>query len=330
VKRIAIIVSLVAAATACQRADDGKRKDQGQEQDKVPTPEPGAKGEGAGGGAVAPGAEKSVCARFVERALELELSNPAIDPETREMLESGRAELVAQTTAQCERNPMPEEVMTCVIGAADYPAYSACMDKLTQRPKKEPRPGTRPPTADDLAAYTGDLKGKGPLTATIVTNHGTIRCELAEDKAPMTVANFIGLARGKHPWWDGKAEEAVTRPYYDGLTFHRVIPGFMIQGGDPDGVGSGGPGYEFDDEIHPDLRHDRAGVMSMANAGKGTNGSQFFITDGAPAHLDGRHTVFGHCKDTAVVKKIAGVATGPNDRPAKPVVMKKVTIQRGK
>ena len=118
-----------------------------------------------------------------------------------------------------------------------------------------------------------------PLTARMETTKGTIELELAADKAPLTVANFANLAQ---------------RGYFDGLTFHRVVPGFVIQGGDPDGRGTGGPGYRFEDEFSPELRHASAGILSMANAGPGTNGSQFFITLSATPHLDGKHSVFGH------------------------------------
>jgi len=191
------------------------------------------------------------------------------------------------------------------------------------------KPGTRPPTAADLAAYTQDLPGTGALIATIETSLGTIHCELAADKAPMTVANFVGLATGKHAWWSDRAGKAVTgSPLFDGLTFHRVIPEFMIQGGDPAGTGAGGPGYQFADEIHPSLRHDRPGTLSMANAGKGTNGSQFFITEAPTPQLDGKHAVFGICKEIDIVKKIARVPT-THDKPVEPVVMKKVTISKG-
>jgi len=189
----------------------------------------------------------------------------------------------------------------------------------------------RPPVAEDLAGYVKDIAGSGPLKATFQTNQGTINCQLFEDKTPMTVANFVGLATGKKAWKNprtGAVEKGV--PFYDGLTFHRVIPDFMIQGGDPLGRGSGDPGYEFGDEIVPDLKHDKPGRLSMANAGPGTNGSQFFLTERPTPHLDGRHTVFGTCNEIDIIKKIARVPTGANDRPAEPVIMQKVTISRGK
>jgi peptidyl-prolyl cis-trans isomerase A (cyclophilin A) len=187
----------------------------------------------------------------------------------------------------------------------------------------------RAPTAADLATYTKDLSGNGPLTATIDTSLGAFHCELFADKAPMTVANFIGLATGKKAWQDPKSGQAqVGKPLFDGLIFHRVIPGFMIQGGDPMGVGVGGPGYQFDDEVNNGLVM-KPGTLAMANAGPGTNGSQFFITEGAPGHLNNRHTIFGLCKEVDLVKKIEGVPRGPNDKPETPVTINKVTISKG-
>jgi len=167
-----------------------------------------------------------------------------------------------------------------------------------------------------------------PLVATMETSKGKFTCELFDKQAPITVANFVGLARGLRPWQDPKSKQWVTKPFYDGLIFHRVIPGFMIQGGDPLGMGTGGPGYEFGDEVNNGLVM-VPGTLAMANAGPGTNGSQFFITDGAPSHLNNHHTIFGKCKEVDVVKKIEGVERGPGDKPTTPVVIKSVKISKG-
>ena len=131
------------------------------------------------------------------------------------------------------------------------------------------------------------------LFAHFETSLGNFKVELFEDRAPKTVANFAGLAEGSKEWTDPRTGEKQKKPYYDGIVFHRVIEGFVIQGGDPLGEGHGGPGYQFEDEFHPELRHDRAGILSMANAGPNTNGSQFFITHVATPWLDGKHSVFG-------------------------------------
>jgi peptidyl-prolyl cis-trans isomerase A (cyclophilin A) len=187
----------------------------------------------------------------------------------------------------------------------------------------------RAPTAADLAVYLKDIPGSGPLMAHIETTKGTLNCELYGDKVPMTVANFVGLATGKKPYTrDGKT--VVGKPYYDGLTFHRVIPGFMIQGGDPEGRGSGGPGYQFAQEIVPEIKHE-AGVLSMANAGPNTNGSQFFVMEADNEGLNGGYNTFGKCKEVEIVKTITGVPRGERarDMPNEPVIMTKVTITRG-
>jgi peptidyl-prolyl cis-trans isomerase A (cyclophilin A) len=187
----------------------------------------------------------------------------------------------------------------------------------------------RPPDAADLAAYTKSIKGKGALIATIATNQGTIHCQLFDDKAPATVANFIGLATGQKPWTDPQTGKTVRgKPFYDGLVFHRVIPHFMIQGGDPLGAGTGGPGYNFDDELAADLTH-KPGTLAMANAGPSTNGSQFFIDEVEASWLNNHHTIFGQCKEVELVTKITGVPRGRGDKPNDPVTITKLTIARG-
>jgi peptidyl-prolyl cis-trans isomerase A (cyclophilin A) len=189
----------------------------------------------------------------------------------------------------------------------------------------------RPPVAADLAEYTKDLGGTTNLSATFDTSQGTIHCELFADKAPMTVANFVGLARGMKPWTDPQSHDTVKKPFYDGLMFHRVIPDFMIQGGDPLGVGMGGPGYYFDDEIDRSLPI-KPGTLAMANAGvrggHGTNGSQFFIMEGERPDLVGHHTVFGQCKELDVIKKITHLPVNADDKPNTPVTINKLTISR--
>lgn len=178
-------------------------------------------------------------------------------------------------------------------------------------------------SADDLKAFTADLEGDGPLKATFETTAGDITCTLFDAKVPKTVANFVGLARGKLAYQDPKTKKWTKGKFYDGLTFHRVIPRFMIQGGDPKGNGTGGPGYRFADEFDPSLKHSKPGILSMANAGPGTNGSQFFITEVPTPHLDNRHSVFGECGPVALVEKIARTPRGEG-----PVKMNKVTISR--
>jgi peptidyl-prolyl cis-trans isomerase A (cyclophilin A) len=168
------------------------------------------------------------------------------------------------------------------------------------------------------------------LTATLTTTQGTVTVRLFPDYAPKTVRNFVELAEGGREWIDPRTGARSKGKLYDGTIFHRVIAGFMIQGGDPLGQGTGGPGYEFDDEIHPDLRFDKPYLLAMANAGPGTNGSQFFITTGPTPWLNGRHTIFGEVISGAdVVENISRVQTRPGDRPVTDVVLQSVTIQRG-
>jgi peptidyl-prolyl cis-trans isomerase A (cyclophilin A) len=167
------------------------------------------------------------------------------------------------------------------------------------------------------------------LTATLRTNQGQVVIRLFPDHAPKTVRNFVELAEGGRQWTDPRTGRATTGKLYDGTVFHRVIPDFMIQGGDPLGSGRGGPGYKFADEIHPDLAFDRPYLLAMANAGPGTNGSQFFITTVPTPWLNGKHTIFGEVIDGAdVVDLISRVKTGSQDRPAEDVTIDSVTVQR--
>jgi peptidyl-prolyl cis-trans isomerase A (cyclophilin A) len=171
---------------------------------------------------------------------------------------------------------------------------------------------------------------KGPLYATMKTSMGDIVVHLFDDKAPKTVANFVDLATGKKEWTDPKTGQKSSRPFYNGTIFHRVIPDFMIQGGDPLGNGTGGPGYRFEDEFNADLRHSKPGILSMANSGPNTNGSQFFITVKPTPWLDGRHTVFGEVvKGQDVVTAIVSTQRDPRDKPLKDVVLKEIVISRG-
>ena len=166
-------------------------------------------------------------------------------------------------------------------------------------------------------------------TATLHTNRGDIVIELFENQAPKTVANFVGLADGSGNYTTKNAKGGDSGPFYDGSVFHRVIDGFMIQGGDPTGTGTGGPGYRFADEFHPELQFDRPYLLAMANAGAGTNGSQFFITAGPTPHLNRRHTIFGEVVDAAsraVVDAIVTTRTDRRDRPVDDVVIESVEI----
>mgnify|MGYP003352524488 CR=1 FL=1 len=161
------------------------------------------------------------------------------------------------------------------------------------------------------------------------TTLGKFTAELYEDKTPVTVGNFAGLAEGSKEWTHPKTKQKSTAPYYDGIIFHRVIEGFVIQGGDPLGLGYGGPGYNFQDEFHPSLRHDRPGILSMANAGPDTNSSEFFITLRDTDRLNYLHSVFGRVVEGLdVVEKIGHTQVDSQDRPVTPIVMNKVTIER--
>jgi len=220
------------------------------------------------------------------------------------------------------------------LGATGHGSASPVGDNRTEAGKGANRrievaieSEVRPPVAADLPGYVKNLKGAGKLVATLATTKGTLHCELFEQQAPMTVANFVGLATGQKSWLDPRTKKVMRgKPFYDGLVFHRVIPQFMIQGGDPLGVGSGGPGYQFSDETSPALTH-QPGTLSMANAGPGTNGSQFFINEVATPWLNGKHTVFGHCKELDLVIAIANPPSTAG-APAPQVTISKVTIAR--
>src|SRR3989304_3451596 len=192
------------------------------------------------------------------------------------------------------------------------------------RPKSCSLPAAGRPAKENL------LPARDPgLSATLEPSLGRLVCRLHDDKAPKTVANFVELAEGRREFTDSKTRQQVKRPVYDGLAFHRIIPDFMIQGGCPRGDGTGGPGYQFEDEFHPALKHDGPGMLSMANAGPGTNGSQFFITVAATPWLAPHHPVFGRVVGgPEVAPKISLAPRDAGDRPRTAVVLQRVTIER--
>ncbi len=231
------------------------------------------------------------------------------------------------TVSDAEKLRRLERAREAMRSASRGPASTP--RKVEAKPVAAVKPAPGDPTGGNFGmeqAMKG-LEGTGDeVVAKIETELGTLTCDLWPDKAPLTVANFVGLARGTRPWKsDGKW---VEKPLYDGTTFHRIIKGFMIQGGDPNGNGSGGPGYEIPDEIWEDAHHDERGQICMANRGPNTNGSQFFIMDGAASHLDGGYTIFGKCGPEDLVVKLASVPTR-GQTPEKPPKIKKVTIERG-
>ena len=176
-----------------------------------------------------------------------------------------------------------------------------------------------------------DLSSMKIVHAVFETSLGDIKIKLHHKEVPNTVANFVGLAEGTREFTDSFSKEKVKRPFYDGLIFHRVIPDFMIQGGDPTGTGMGGPGYNFPDEFNSTLKHDHPGILSMANSGPNTNGSQFFITEIATPWLDNRHSVFGEVVEGMdIVRKIARVNRDQHDKPHEDIVLKKVKIIKEK
>ena len=238
------------------------------------------------------------------------------------------------TKAPPEPTPDPIEqdtpAPTLTTTAAPAAAPSATCSGSAQPASVPVSPGDPAHGKFDLGDAVAGMRGSGnQLVARIETSQGTITCDLLADKAPITVANFVGLARGVRPWKDPKSGRWVRRPAYDGTTFHRIIRGFMIQGGDPSGNGTGEPGYVIPDEDWPCAHHDHVGELCMANRGPNTNGAQFFITDAAASHLDGGYTIFGECGPEPLVHQIAAVPTGPGDKPLTPVTIRHVTITRG-
>ncbi len=253
-----------------------------------------------------------------------------------------------------EKNPAPPPLPTTTAdaGAPSADAATAEPPSAPAAPTPAPTPPagpapedrgldgspvaarTREPTSPDpmhgaftMAQATEGLTGTGALTAVIETSRGDFTCTLSEREAPITVANFVGLARGKRPFWDPVAAEWARRPFYDGSIFHRVIPGFMIQGGDQLRSGSGDTGYTITDEnVRP---HNAGGQLCMANRGPNTGSAQFFITEVARDHLDGTYSIFGNCTPVSLVQQITALPRNESDRPDQPVFIRHVRIRRG-
>ena len=232
----------------------------------------------------------------------------------------------------CRSTPAEPESHSVLKSTSAESAAAAATPPAPPTPAP-PAPAPKAPVSEDdplqgkfsLDDATVNLAGKGPLVAEIETDQGKLVCDLYDDKAPVTVANFVGLARGLRPFKapDGKWTK---KPAYDGTTFHRVIKGFMIQGGDPSGTGAGEPGYVIPDEVWPGAAHDQRGLLCMANRGPNTNGQQFFIMDGVAKHLDGGYTIFGKCGPDAVIEKLANVPVR-GDHSVTPSKIKKITVK---
>ena len=228
--------------------------------------------------------------------------------------------------------PAPTPTPTPPPAAPETPATPPAAE--TPAPSAEKPAGatatveTAKRAATEKPAVSAEKYGPG-VYAHITTNHGAMVARLFDKEAPNTVANFVGLAEGKKQWRNPRTNTMVRRPYYNNLTFHRIIPGFMIQGGDPEGTGMGGPGFEFADEFNPKLRHSKAGILSMANKGPNTNGGQFFITLVPTPHLNDRHSVFGELVEGMdTLAAIGKVPTGAQNKPVKPVIIKSIRIER--
>ncbi len=212
---------------------------------------------------------------------------------------------------------------------AQQPTPNASDQNQTSAPSTQTAPATTPQALPD-APGAQEQPGPQPTGATVLfdTSMGQMTCRLFDKQAPVAVANFVGLATGTKEFTDPATKQKTKRPFYDGTTFHRVIPGFMIQGGDPLGTGLGDPGYSFNDEFDPALNFDVPGRLAMANSGPNTNGSQFFITEAPQPSLDQKYVIFGQCDDhtVSIVKAIARVNRDSDDKPQDPVMLKKVTV----
>ncbi len=202
-------------------------------------------------------------------------------------------------------------------------------DSGAKKEKKDKKNKTENKTPKEKAATKADMKKGKNMIAVFKTNKGQFKIKLFNEQAPKTVENFVGLAEGTKEFTNRKTGKAEKKPFYNGLIFHRVIPNFMIQGGCPLGTGTGDPGYKFEDEFNKDLKHSKPGILSMANSGPNSNGSQFFITVATTPWLDGKHTIFGEViEGMDIVKAISEVKKGPNDKPVQEVIIETVTIQR--
>lgn len=231
---------------------------------------------------------------------------------------------VAIPTAPSSRPDVPIATATPAAEPPDPPPHRCTQSRS---PRVAPISHDDPAQgAFSLREATAGLGGKGTLVAVIKTSEGELRCDLEWECAPNTVANFVGLARGLRPWKSPLTGQWTRTPAYDGTRFHRVVKGFMIQGGDPKGSGSGEPGYVIADELWDGAKHDRAGLLCMANRGPDTNGMQFFVTDASAPHLDSGYTIFGDCDPVSVVHAIAS-APVQGERPLKPIVIESVTIE---